>query len=121
MILVDTSVWVDHLRKGEPDLARLLNGGEVLIHAYVVGELALGRLQRRAVLQDLQRLPQAPVASPAEVLGYIESVSLFGMGIGYVDAHLLSATALSPFTKLWTRDKRLRTASQELGLCASLA
>ena len=118
MILVDTSVWVDHLRKGEPALAQLLDDGEVLVHAYVVGELALGQMRDRSVLQALQRLPQAPVASAAEVLRYIEAASLYGMGIGYVDVHLLAATTLLPSTKLWTRDRRLRAAGRQLGLCA---
>lgn len=120
MILVDTSVWVDHLRKGEAALAGLLNDGAVLMHVYVVGELALGKLQDRSVIQALLRLPQAPMASASELLRYIEAVSLFGMGIGYVDAHLLAAASLSPSTQIWTRDKRLRAASQQLGLCASL-
>lgn len=121
MILVDTSVWVDHLRHGEPELSGLLNTGRALAHRFVTGELALGNLKHRdVVLGALQGLPQASVATDEEVLGFIDRHSLFGLGIGYVDAHLLAAVRLSPGTSLWTRDKRLLAASARLGLSADL-
>lgn len=121
MILVDTSVWIDHLRQGDVELTRLLNEGRVLTHRFVIGELALGNLQNRnIVLGTLQNLPQATVASDEETLHFIESNALFDTGIGYIDAHLLSAVRLSPGTLLWTRDKRLLAESIRLGLCMNL-
>lgn len=121
MILVDTSVWIDHLRNGDVELTRLLHAGQVLSHRFVIGELALGSLQNRnIVLSALQNLPQATVASDAEVLHFIENHALFGTGIGYIDAHLLAAVRLSPGVLLWTRDKRLLAGSAKLGLCVNL-
>ena len=117
MILVDTSVWVDHLWRGEPDLSRRLEAGEVLTHPLVVGELAMGNLrQRETVLGALQALPRAVVASDDEVLAYVERKALHGQGIGYVDAHLLASARLSPDTRLWTRDRRLAELAGLLGL-----
>ncbi|MCW5724189.1 MAG: PIN domain-containing protein [Maricaulaceae bacterium] len=121
MILTDTSVWVDHLRAGDAALAELLNQNRVLTHPVVIGEIALGRLRARAkVLQALQDLPQAAAASDAEVLHFIEAESLYGRGVGYADAHLLAAARLTPGTRLWTRDRRLRVAAHGLGLGAGL-
>lgn len=121
MILVDTSVWIDHLRHGDVELMKLLNAGQVLTHRSVIGELALGSLQNRnVVLSALQNLPQVTVASDDEVLHFIETHALFGTGIGYIDAHLLAAVRLSPGALLWTRDKRLLVESARLGLCVSL-
>ena len=92
MILVDTSVWVGHLRVGEATLAALLDAGQVLVHPFVIGELALGTLRQRAsVLALLQDLPTAVVATDQEVMRFIERHSLAGQGIGYVDAHLLAS------------------------------
>lgn len=117
MILVDTSVWVDHLQRGNADLAQRLNQGQVLSHPFVVGELALGSLkQRTTVLEALQNLPIVSVATDAEVLGFISTHALHGIGIGYVDVHLLAATRLTPGTQLWTLDKRLQAAASQLGL-----
>jgi predicted nucleic acid-binding protein len=117
VILVDTSVWVDHLRRGEPHLVSLLEAGQVLMHPFVLGEVACGSLaQRKAVLALLQQLPAVTVADPDEALGFIDSKALHGQGIGYVDVHLLAAAALTPQAKLWTRDKRLATAAADLGL-----
>ena len=121
MILVDTSIWIDHLRQSSERLAELLRIGQVLCHPYVIGELALGSLQNRnAVLNALQNIQQLPVATDNEVLHLIETNALYGIGIGYIDAHLLAATRLSPGTKLWTRDKRLFDASARLGLALSV-
>ena len=116
MILVDTSVWIDHLRDGDPELARLLEDVLVLGHPWVLGELSLGHLRnRREVLGLLSRLPQAVVATDAEVLTVIEGAPLHGLGIGWVDAQLLAAVRLTPDARLWTRDKRLAAAAAELG------
>ena len=109
MILVDTSVWIDHLRAGDAGLAALLIGNLVLTHPFVIGELACGNLHNRAkVLTLLKDLPQAPVAANDEVLFFIERHELMGNGIGYIDAHLLAAVSLAGPAWLWTRDKRLR-------------
>jgi len=117
MILVDTSIWIDHLRQSNERLTRLLNQGQVLAHPYVIGELALGTLQNRdEILSALLDLPLAPVATDDEVLRFINQNVLYGMGIGYIDAHLLAAVRLAPGTALWTRDKRLHTAGASLGL-----
>lgn len=119
MVIVDTSVWVDHLRGNDAALAALLAAGRVLAHPFVVGEIALGQLRNRAVVLDaLGGLPAANTASAEEVLVLIESTALAGLGIGYVDAHLLAATRLTPGARLWTRDKRLREVAQRLGLAA---
>ncbi len=112
MILVDTSVWVDHLRRGNPELASLLQQSQVLLHPFVAGELALGNLQQRqAVLLALKGLPAAALATDKDVLGLIERQALHGRGIGYVDAHLLASARLSAACKLWTLDKRLQAAA----------
>ena len=117
MILVDTSVWVDHLQRGNSQLADLLGKNQVLTHPFVLGELALGSLKQRAtVLAALQNLPMAVVASSDEVLTFIGTQALHGMGIGYVDAHLLASCRLSPPTRLWTLDKRLQAAAQHMRL-----
>jgi len=117
MILVDTSVWVDHLRAGDAALGERLNHSQVLIHPFVLGEIACGNLRSRdEVLRLLKALPQAIVASHEEVLFFIKRNALMGRGIGYVDAHLLAAAALGGSTQLWTRDKRLRSVAAALNL-----
>lgn len=117
MILVDTSVWIDHLRTGDPGLTALLDEAQVLAHSWVSGELALGRLSRRSeILSLLRNLPQATAATEAEVMNLIESQHLFGRGIGLIDAHLLAATRLTTDAALWTRDKRLAGAAADLGI-----
>ena len=122
MILIDTSVWVDHLRTRDETVFGLLDTGQVLIHPFVIGEIALGNLpQRRLVLNMLRLLPQAPVASDSEVLHFIERHKLFGIGIGYVDAHLLAAAQLVGDASLWTRDKRLLHTAVRVGLAATLS
>jgi len=117
VILVDTSVWVDHLRAGDPVLGERLNRSQVQMHPFVLGELACGNLRNRGeLLRLLKALPQAIVASDEEVLFFIERNALMGQGIGYVDAHLLAAAALGGSTPLWTRDKRLRSVAAALNL-----
>ncbi len=121
MILVDTSVWIDHLRSRNETLAALLEGGEVLVHPFVIGELALGHLrQRDLILMSLQDLPCAKIASDPEVLRFIGERRLFGLGVGYVDAHLLAAALLTAGTLLWTLDARLLAAAKRLGVAARL-
>jgi predicted nucleic acid-binding protein len=117
LILVDTSVWVDHLKKGDAQLAELLERGGVVMHPFIVGEIACGSLANRSTILDLlQDLPMATVAESGEVLGFIERHRLHGKGIGYVDAHLLASTALTRGgATLWTRDLRLRAAAETLG------
>jgi len=117
VILVDTSVWVDHLRVGVADLSTLLEAGQVFMHPFVLGEIACGTLRnRRETLHLLARLPAAPVATDAEILEFVEHRSLMGRGIGYVDVHLLAAVCLHPTSRLWTRDQRLATVAKELGI-----
>jgi predicted nucleic acid-binding protein len=119
MILVDTSVWIDHLRIGDKRLGDLLNTSSVLMHPFVVAEIALGQLRQRAVvLETLSDLPTATLATNAEVLGFIDRHILFGRGIGYVDVHLLAATRLTPSATLWTTDRRLQKVAADLGLAA---
>lgn len=121
MILVDTSVWIDHLRQNDQTLANLLGKRQVLAHPFVTGELALGSLkQRDVILKALRGLPRALVATDAEVQAYIEQHTLFGLGIGYVDAHLLAATSLTLGSQLWSRDRRLHGAATRLGVDANL-
>ncbi|MGA9322469.1 MAG: PIN domain-containing protein [Xanthobacteraceae bacterium] len=120
MILADTSIWVDHLRRRNAAFAQLLEAVEVLGHPFVVGELALGHLDPRApLLRDLRDLPQSIVASHQEVLHFINEYRLFGRGIGYVDVHLLAATRLTRGAALWTRDQQLRRVADRLKLAAS--
>lgn len=114
MILVDTSVWIDHLRSGEPSLAAALEGGRVMMHPFVLGELACGNLKNRGeVLKLLGDLPAAPTATDPEALEFIERRALMGRGIGYIDVHLLASIALSGDARLWTRDRRLAATELE--------
>ena len=122
MILVDTSVWIDHFRQRDDRLSGLLERVSVLTHPFVIGELALGSLAMRDFVLDAMRgLPMAPQASAREVEILIERESLFGLGIGYVDVHLLAAARLQPGTALWTRDRRLHEAAGRLGLSPHFA
>jgi predicted nucleic acid-binding protein len=122
VILVDTSVWVDHLRLASAILTELLDDGQVLGHPFVLGELALGNVrQRDALLSDLRELPQAVVAEDHEIIRLIDREALLGRGIGYVDAHLLAAARLTAGSKLWTRDRRLQAVAIQLGLAAALS
>lgn len=117
MILVDTSVWVDHLRSGSPALAAELEAGHVLVHPLVIGEIACGNVRnRREVLGLLAELPSAPAATHPEALEFLERRNLMGRGIGFVDVHLLASTALAASATFWTRDRRLARVAGEMGL-----
>lgn len=117
MILADTSVWIDHLRRGDRALARALDAGSIVMHPIVIGELACGTLQRRAeILALLKDMQPAPVATDDEALAFIEQRSLSGRGIGYADVQLLASAALGADTKLWTRDRKLAAVAKSLGL-----
>ncbi len=117
MILADTSIWIDHLRGGNDGLAALLNDSQIMTHPFVIGEIALGNLNNRAeILSRLRNLPMSPVATDPEVLFFIDRQQLAGRGVGYVDAHLLTAMALIPSVRLWTRDMKLQSAAMSLGL-----
>jgi predicted nucleic acid-binding protein len=117
VILIDTSVWIEHVRERNDSLVALLVVRKVLVHPFVIGEVALGYLRsRNAVLAELQLLPQALVATSEEVLRFIEQSRLFGVGIGYVDVHLLAAVSLTADARLWTLDKNLHAAAAKLGL-----
>jgi predicted nucleic acid-binding protein len=119
VILVDTSVWIDHLRSTNQQLATLLTNNSVLAHSFVIGELALGTLRNpKGLLGSLVRLPQALRAKDAEVLQLIHTRNLAGLGIGYIDAHLLASTLLTPDASLWTHDKRLAAVASRLTLAA---
>lgn len=121
MILVDTSVWIDHLRHGESALVDLLNTGRVLVHSFVIGELALGNLrQREVILDNLSSMPKATIATDEELLAFINHSKLYGLGIGYIDAHLLASVRLTPGALLWSRDKHLCAAAGQLELLAAL-
>jgi len=118
MILVDTSVWVDHFREGVPRLADLLMDAQVVIHPFVIGELACGNLKNRIeILSLLQALPMVPVVELQEFLYFVDSNNLMGKGIGFVDAHLLASAKLAG-VPLWPRDRRLKSVAAELGLKA---
>ncbi|MBI1821262.1 MAG: type II toxin-antitoxin system VapC family toxin [Nitrospirae bacterium] len=116
MVLIDTSVWVTHLRNGTPGLETLLNNGDVLCHPFIVGELACGTLKNRnEILSLLQAIPKSVKASHEEVMQFIENYSLMGKGLGYIDIHLL-ASALLTNVPLWTLDKKLNEVSSKIGL-----
>ena len=115
MILVDTSVWIDHLRRSIPELVDLLENEQVLTHPIVIGELACGQLARREqVLRLLSVLPSCVVATDEEALNLIERRRLMGKGIGYGDVHLLASVLLTADAQLWTHDKRLAEAAVRL-------
>ena len=114
MVLVDTSVWVSHLRDGNAELANLLNDGRVLCHPLILGELACGNLKDRAViLSFLQLLPMSIEAEHDEVLSFIENNRLMGKGIGYVDVHLITSAVLTG-VPIWTLDKKLAQTADSL-------
>jgi predicted nucleic acid-binding protein len=116
LILADTSVWVDHLRRGDPDLVRLLEKGRILTHPFVIGELACGNLARRSeFLENLTILPAAIEATHEEVMTLLAGHKLWGQGVGWADAHLLASTRLTE-ARIYTRDGALRRAAEKLGV-----
>lgn len=120
MVLVDTSVWVAHLREGNDDLERLLNNGEVTCHPLIVGELACGNLKNKSeILSLLRSLPMAVEAEHEEALQFIEEKRLMGRGLGYIDVHLMASSVLTR-TPLWTLDKRLKEISTKLGISVDM-
>jgi predicted nucleic acid-binding protein len=122
LILADTSIWIDHLRSGNKELRKLLSQGQIVIHPFIIAELALGSLgERIQTLALLDRLPQARVAQMSEVRLMIEARRLYSLGIGLTDAHLIASVFINPSTLLWTRDKRLRNAAESLAIHVSLA
>jgi predicted nucleic acid-binding protein len=117
LILADTSIWVDHLHRGDARMAGLLDDEQILMHPLVIGEIALGNLRNRAeIIGRLGQMPSAARADDEEVLRLIERHKLFGTGIGLVDAHLLASTLLTPETRLWTRDRRLGEVAEGLSI-----
>jgi len=121
VILVDTSVWIDHLRTTDAQLVIKLEEAAVCTHPMVIGELALGSLRdRRSVLDLLTNLPSSLAATHAEVLAMIEAFALSGSGLGLVDAHLLAAARIDAGVRLWTRDRRLLAAAERLGVAAGV-
>lgn len=115
--LVDSGIWIDHLRRDDAGLRGELMAGRVLGHPFVTGEIAMGSIRdRAAVLALLAQLPQAGKARDGEVLDLVERRGLFSLGLGWVDAHLLASTLLAPPARLWTRDRRLRAAAERLGI-----
>ena len=117
MILVDTSVWIDHLRSADENLEHALLESEVLMHPFILGELACGNLRNRdEILGLLRELPSAREATDDEALALIDRRRLMGRGVGSIDVHLLAAAALTPSARLWTRDRRLAQIASELGV-----
>jgi predicted nucleic acid-binding protein len=120
VILADTSIWVDHLRRNNRTLAAQLESRNILTHPFVIGELALGNLsQPGAILASLLDLPRTPTVSDEEMLVFIRRAGLAGAGIGLVDAHLLAATKLAAGALLWTTDTKLNAVAERLDLAAS--
>jgi predicted nucleic acid-binding protein len=116
MVLVDTSIWVSHLRDGNVGLEKLLNGGEVVCHPFIVGELACGNLKNRhEILMYLQSLPMTMLAEDGEVLKFVENHQLMGKGLGYIDVHLMAAAVLTD-VPLWTLDKTLAKTTMKIGI-----
>jgi predicted nucleic acid-binding protein len=121
LILADTSVWIDHLRSGSKDLRRLLDQGQIVIHPFIIAELALGSLKERTkTLPLLDLLPHVRVARLNELRLTIEARRLYNLGIGLTDTHLIASVLIDSPTLLWTRDKRLRQVAENLGIHASL-
>lgn len=118
MILVDTSVWINHLRKADEELSKFLDQGVVLCHPFVIGELACGNMKNRdEILELLAALPGADVASHEEAMHLVTGRQLWGKGIGWIDVHLLASALLSNCT-LWTKDKALQSISRSLNIGA---
>ena len=121
LVLADTSVWLDHLRHGDPLMNQLAESRQLRMHPFVIGELSMGNLHDRPVfLKRLQQMDWVAKAQDDEVQALIEAKRLFASGIGWVDAHLLAATLVADNVKLWTRDRRLNSAAERLGCAAIL-
>jgi predicted nucleic acid-binding protein len=121
MILADTSIWVDHLRSGNAEMEKLLSAGQIMMHPFIVAEIALGSLHnRRKRLDDMEALLEVRVAALNEVRQMIEAHSLYSKGIGLTDAHLIASCLLTMGTQLWTRDGALKRVSAALGILANL-
>ena len=121
MILADTSVWIEHFRSGNKELQRALNQGQVVIHPWIIAELALGSLRERTrTLAMLDLLPRVRVAQMSELRTMIEARRLYNLGIGLTDAQLIASVFFDPATLLWTKDKRLRRVAEGFGIHASL-
>ena len=119
MLLVDSSVWIDHLRVADPALVRYLGEENVLCHAFVVGEVAMGSIRdRERTVARLNRLPIANEARHSEVMLLVEQERLFSRGLSWIDAHLLASTLITPGARLWTRDRRLHDAADQLAIAA---
>ncbi|WP_145633559.1 type II toxin-antitoxin system VapC family toxin [Neorhizobium alkalisoli] len=122
MILVDSSIWIDHFRQGNAELRKIIEDDRLLCHPFVIGELALGSLRERdAVIAFLAAQREAVIATHAEVMTVIDRHAIFSMGIGYTDAHLLTSTLLDRRASLWTRDKRLAAAALKVGATVHLS
>ncbi len=120
MVLVDTSIWVSHLREGDDRLVALLDEGIVSCHPFVIGELACGNLKNRTeILSLLRALPSAELVEHEEILAFIDSNQLMGTGLAYVDVHMLGSAVLSGMS-LWTLDRHLAEAATTLGVCYTL-
>lgn len=116
MVIVDTSIWINHLRKGDRHLEKLLLDAEVICHEFVIGELACGNLiNRKEIISLLQSLPLSPTVVHQEYLYFVEKHQLMGRGIGFVDVHLLASAQLS-YLPIWTADTKLRAVSKDLEL-----
>ena len=121
MILADTSIWIDHFRSGNKQFEKALNSGQIVIHPWIVAELALGSLRDRAkTLAMLDLLPQVRVARTSELRLTIEARHLYSLGIGLTDAHLIASVFLNPPTLLWTKDKQLRKVAESFAIHANL-
>ncbi len=122
MILADTSIWIDHLRSGNKEMKELLDRGQIVVHPFIVAELALGSLRDRAkTLALLDLLPQMRVAQLSELRLMIEARRLYNLGIGLTDAHLIASVFMHSPTLLWTKDKRLRQVAENLGIHARMS
>jgi predicted nucleic acid-binding protein len=117
MILIDSSIWIDHIRRANPILSGLLENDRVLLHPFVIGEIAMGSLSNRlTVIAQLSKQRQIAVVIHEEVMTFIEANNLFGIGIGYVDAHLLASVKITPHAQFWTRDNRLAAVAARFHL-----